>query len=629
MNAPELAAAVSVAHRALPDVPSGLAPDAVSICLMYQYKEPAWTRKQVKAALAKITTLASVHEVTGRGRLAPEGLNCTLTGSAAGLREFCYALRRWDPLFQSTDFKLTDGLPTTARFRIFGLRKVEELVNYGLQGPKAPSVTAHGGVHLEAHEYHEAMKDEGTVIIDVRNAYESAIGHFQPPPGGATLLDPRMRNSSDFPKWLNAPETRAQLQGKKVMMYCTGGIRCERATALLNQMTQASNGSFATKDDVVMVRGGIERYIKTFPGGGFWKGKNYLFDRRMEQVPAAKPWEDLKADMESCCVLCRCPYAVYRGQHKCSTCVSSVPVLVCSKKACQRRAKEEPAALVCPLCEAGYEAPTAAPDLLGQKRKLGIIDGNKDRVSGVVVMASSSSSAASSSSSSSPAAASSSSARAAPRAAAAPSKRLFVGRLPLLLTATRLRASLRALLLLAGSSAADAADAAAADDDDDDDVAFLEDTAVVWVTNRNTGAYYGSAFVGLARLEDARRLVAAAAEAGGMLLVEGQQQQGQQQGQQQEQQEQQEQQQCSGAEGPPGAAATAGEAPPPPAKKRQKRRGQATRRARVCFAPLHDGVTWPPTGHEEAEYPPLGHGGGHGGGHGNGGGGGGGGSAAA
>ena len=68
-------------------------------------------------------------------------------------------------------------------------------------------------------------------------------------------------------------------------MYCTGGIRCERASALLDAMTHTSDdGGFET-GDVVMVRGGIERYIKTFPEGGYWKGKNYLFDRRLEQVP--------------------------------------------------------------------------------------------------------------------------------------------------------------------------------------------------------------------------------------------------------------------------------------------------------------------------------------------------------
>ena len=62
-------------------------------------------------------------------------------------------------------------------------------------------------------------------MIDVRNAYESDIGRIEPPKGGAELIDPQMRNSHEFPKWLNMPETQKKLEGKHVMMYCTGGIR--------------------------------------------------------------------------------------------------------------------------------------------------------------------------------------------------------------------------------------------------------------------------------------------------------------------------------------------------------------------------------------------------------------------
>ena len=88
---------------------------------------------------------------------------------------------------------------------------------------KAPSLKKFAGEHLEADDYHKAMQDPNAVIIDVRNAYESAIGHFQPPENGAKLIDPKMRNSIEFPKWLNSEETQKQLTGKKVLMYCTGG----------------------------------------------------------------------------------------------------------------------------------------------------------------------------------------------------------------------------------------------------------------------------------------------------------------------------------------------------------------------------------------------------------------------
>jgi hypothetical protein len=73
----------------------------------------------------------------------------------------------------------------------------------------------------QAEAYHAMLADTSgvgpeTVIVDVRNAYESAIGHFAPPKGGATLIDPQMRNSHDFPGWLAKPEVQAQLHGKRV-----------------------------------------------------------------------------------------------------------------------------------------------------------------------------------------------------------------------------------------------------------------------------------------------------------------------------------------------------------------------------------------------------------------------------
>ena len=71
-----------------------------------------------------------------------------------------------------------------------------------------------------------------------------------------------------------------------IMTYCTGGIRCERASALLTQMADAAED--VKPKDIVMVRGGIERYLQTFPTGGYWRGSNFLFDRRFEQRPESK-----------------------------------------------------------------------------------------------------------------------------------------------------------------------------------------------------------------------------------------------------------------------------------------------------------------------------------------------------
>ena len=82
------------------------------------------------------------------------------------------------------------------------------------------------------------MKDPNAVIIDVRNAYESAIGHFQPPESGAKLIDPKMRNSIEFPKWLNSEDTKKQLEGKKVLVsYCLAFLYVDVAAIPSNLMS--------------------------------------------------------------------------------------------------------------------------------------------------------------------------------------------------------------------------------------------------------------------------------------------------------------------------------------------------------------------------------------------------------
>ncbi|EOD41954.1 hypothetical protein EMIHUDRAFT_194568 [Emiliania huxleyi CCMP1516] len=354
------AQAVPTINRPLPPVPPEArrlveGKEPISILLFYQYVEPPWTDKECSSALKHFLALGKEHSICGRGRCAKEGLNCTLTGNAAGLRAFCEALRAWKPeLFNQTDFKFTDGLPASRRFKALTVRKTDELVAYGLAGERAPALAASSAKHPDA------------VVIDVRNAYESAIGHFAPPEGGATLLDPKMRNSREFPKWLADEKTKEALSGKKVLMYCTGGIRCERATALLDEMVKA-DPTFRISD-ITMVRGGVERYMRTFPEGGFWKGKNYLFDRRLEQVPEAKSSAALEGDVESWCAVCAAPWAAYRGQFKCAgrlpppAGVCAVPVIVCNR--CSDAATADPASLRCPLCQEGYVAPQAMPEVV-------------------------------------------------------------------------------------------------------------------------------------------------------------------------------------------------------------------------------------------------------------------------
>jgi len=516
------AGARSVAGKPLPPLPADLE-NGITQILFYQYVEPVWSARRQKQALAELNRLAQLNDVTGRGRIALEGLNCTLTGSAQGTRAFCEGMRAWDPnLFNETDFKLTDNIPAESKFKALTIKSTQELVAYGLGGERAPLLGKNTATHLEADEYHKMLSQPDTVVIDVRNYYETVIGRIEPPKGGAEFLDPMMRNSREFPKWLNAPETKEKLKGKKVMMYCTGGIRCERATALLSQMERAEDE--LETQGIFHVRGGIDRYLKTFPEGGYWKGRNYLFDLRGEQAPELKAEDDVNRETSSYCCVCKAHYSLYKGKHACSNKECKVPVIVCN--GCKSRADSElKAELLCPLCESGHVLrDLPLPDLVGQKRKLALEGGYADDTSAGAGFA-----------------ADAKAKRAALKGELEHARWLHVAHIPLTATADDVRSALAGIVpggkghkqgkgkdkraekkakeakkktyFGAKAEKAEEAPTAAVTTTTDADTTVSAASGggkVEWIPDRDTGFFYGSCYVEMPTLEDAEAAVARA-----------------------------------------------------------------------------------------------------------------------
>jgi len=199
----------------------------ITLLLFYTYVEPVWDEGTYNFMLHTLQEVGDRLNLTGRMRVAKEGLNCTLTGLHENIVEYCTTLRRLRPKdFENTEFKLTYDLPLAQKFPNLKVFKVVELVHYGLEGTKAPPIAKYQGTHLEPKDYHHKLAEKDTVVIDVRNHYEAAIGRFDAP--NSQWLDPKMRKSTEFPAWLDKPETMEMMRGKQVMMYCTGGIRCER-----------------------------------------------------------------------------------------------------------------------------------------------------------------------------------------------------------------------------------------------------------------------------------------------------------------------------------------------------------------------------------------------------------------
>jgi predicted sulfurtransferase len=125
--------------------------------------EPCWDDEQFQVALKFVTDQGNKYGLTGRMRVAKEGLNCTLTGSHDGIRNWCAALRTFDggrskidevtgekiTEFATTEFKLTDDLPPKQRFPKLHAFEVVEIVNYGLAGNRAPEIAKYGGKFIK------------------------------------------------------------------------------------------------------------------------------------------------------------------------------------------------------------------------------------------------------------------------------------------------------------------------------------------------------------------------------------------------------------------------------------------------------------------------------------------------
>jgi len=191
----------------------------------------------------------------GRILIAGEGINGTLAGPRAAVEDYIAALRA-DARFTDIEMKFSDGDATTFPKLVVKVRP--EIVTLGA-GPLAPDL--HN--HLSPAEWKRMIEeDPDVVVLDVRNRYESTAGKF----AGAVACD--IGHFRELPAYV---ERLAELKDRKVLMYCTGGIRCEKASALFR-----SQGF----TNVFQLHGGIVTYQEQF-GNEHWLGECFVFDQRM------------------------------------------------------------------------------------------------------------------------------------------------------------------------------------------------------------------------------------------------------------------------------------------------------------------------------------------------------------
>ncbi|MUK89766.1 rhodanese-related sulfurtransferase [Ornithinibacillus sp. L9] len=201
-------------------------------------------------------------ELKGRILVAKEGINGTVSGTVENTNKYMEAMRN-DPRFDGIVFKVDehDG----HAFKKMHVRPRKELVTLRLDEEEDVSPQELTGEKLNPKEWYEAMQREDTVVIDTRNDYEYELGHFR----GA--INPDIKTFRDLPDWVR--ENKHLIEGKKVLMYCTGGIRCEKFTGWM-----IKEGF----EDVAQLHGGIVTYGKDPEvQGELWDGQCYVFDERL------------------------------------------------------------------------------------------------------------------------------------------------------------------------------------------------------------------------------------------------------------------------------------------------------------------------------------------------------------
>lgn len=197
--------------------------------------------------------------LVGRIIVADEGLNGTVSGTEAACKTYMDTLLA-DPRFAKIDFKIDEV--NEPSFIKMHCRYKLEIVHSGLRDPHIINPEKKTGIHLEPEDFIRMKEDEDVVILDVRSNYEHSVGRFK----NAVTLD--IENFRDFPEKINE---LAQYKNKKIITYCTGGIKCEKASALL--LHEGFN-------EVYQLHGGIIKYGKA-AGGQDFEGKCYVFDNRV------------------------------------------------------------------------------------------------------------------------------------------------------------------------------------------------------------------------------------------------------------------------------------------------------------------------------------------------------------
>jgi UPF0176 protein len=241
--------------------PLGPQPPALLHTAFYKFTrlaEPEQVAARVRQLLAQPD-----DGLTGSILVAAEGINGMLAGRPDAVDRIEDALLR-DSFFEGafTGMAFKRSACVTKPFGKLKVHVKKEIVPLGIEGVDA-RVT---GVDVSPADWRELIRQPDVVLLDNRNSFEYRLGHFE----GA--VDPGVTNFRDFPEYVRAHVAQWKAEGKRVAMYCTGGIRCEKTSAWMRDMDLP----------VYQLEGGILNYFQQMPDAQVdWKGECFVFDNRV------------------------------------------------------------------------------------------------------------------------------------------------------------------------------------------------------------------------------------------------------------------------------------------------------------------------------------------------------------
>ncbi|MBO9125756.1 MULTISPECIES: oxygen-dependent tRNA uridine(34) hydroxylase TrhO [unclassified Rhizobium] len=251
---------------------------------------------------APLQQLCEDNGVKGTLLLAHEGINGTIAGPDAGIATVLGHLRAM-PEFARLEHK--ESRASKMPFVRMKVKLKKEIVTMGVENIDPNKIV---GTYVAPKDWNALISDPDTIVIDTRNDYETAIGIFK----GA--VDPNTKTFREFPDWV---KNNTGLHNKpKIAMYCTGGIRCEKATAFMKEQ------GF---DEVYHLKGGILKYLEEVPQEeSLWEGACFVFDERVSVE------HGLKEGDHKLCHACRNPITAeeitsekYEEGVSCSHCYGS------------------------------------------------------------------------------------------------------------------------------------------------------------------------------------------------------------------------------------------------------------------------------------------------------------------